>query len=115
MLPFEKGRIKTAQRRGVQRDADLANSLEGGSQEIEKLLQPTQLQIRSGHSLLTPNAESAYRAFLAYYVANPGGLKPTQILECANEFAYGMGLAELPPIESKVAARLGLQGQVTEC
>ena len=102
-------------RRGVQRDVGLENALEAERHEVEKLLEPAQLQIRSGHSLLTPNAESAYRAFLAYYVANSGGLNPTQILQYANEFALEMGLVELPPIESKIAARLGLQGQVTEC
>jgi hypothetical protein len=114
-MPFEKNNLKTARRRGVQQDWEVADLLEdSGLQDVDDLLEPIRSRIRSGHVPLTPNAESAYRAFLAYYIAKSGGLEPHRMLDCANEFAFSTGLAELPSIESKVASRLGLEGLVEE-
>jgi ATP-dependent RNA helicase MSS116 len=102
-------------RRRIPLDSEVGSLLEeSGRKELDELLESTRLRIRSGHSQLTPSAEAAYRAFLAYYIANSGGLAPTLILESANEFALSAGLAELPSIESKVASRLGLGGLVEE-
>ena len=97
-MPFEKSNLKAARRRGVQQDWEVADLLEesSGRQDVDDLLEPTRTRIRSGHVPLTPNAESAYRAFLAYYMAKSGGLAPHRMLECANEFAFSTGLAELP-------------------
>ncbi len=66
--------------------------------------------MRSGHGILTPNAEAASKAFLAYYIANYGDLDPAQVLEYATDFAMHIGLLEIPPIESKLVVRLGLEG-----
>jgi hypothetical protein len=115
LLPFEKKQLKSVRRRGIQQDLESAEWIERAEgQAIQDLLEPARLQIRSGHVLLTPNAEAAYRAFLAYYIAKPDGLGPSKILESANEFAISTGLAALPAIESKVASRLGLEGLVEE-
>lgn len=92
-------------------------SLEGNSsrendEELSAAIQSAQLQVRSGHAILTPNAEAASRAFLAYYIANDSGEGPKQILSYAEDFALGAGLVEMPPMEAKVVARLGLEGML---
>ena len=113
LLPFERHRMKTVRKRGIQQDSELTDSLTLSKlKEFEGVLEPTQARIRSGHVLLTPNAEAAYRSFLAYYIANSVGLEPFKVLEYANEFAFSTGLAELPSIESKIATRLGIIGLV---
>jgi len=105
--------MKTVRKRGIQQDSELTDSLTLSKlKEFEGVLEPTRARIRSGHVLLTPNAEAAYRSFLAYYIANSVGLEPFKVLEYAKEFAFSTGLAELPSIESKIATRLGIIGLV---
>lgn len=111
LLPFERQQIKNMQRKGMDVNEDMlgevAQSQDG---DVAALIRSTQLQVRSGHAILTPNAEAATRAFLAYYIANSGGLEPKQVLQHAEEFAQGTGLVEIPAMESKIASRLGLEG-----
>ena len=98
-------------------------------------MKQTQLQIRSGHKTLTPSAEAAYLSFLGYYMDsasdnNPsfrkknntkkkdgGGalskkLKPSQIVDFANQLALCMGLMRPPSVDSKTISRLGIEGLV---
>jgi hypothetical protein len=80
------------------------------------LIEDTRSKIRSGHQQLTPNAEAAYKAFLAHYI-NPITLKemePSEILDYANQFAASTGLSSPPAIETRVASRLSLNGLVEE-
>jgi len=80
--------------------------------EMNPQIKLAQLQVRSGHATLTPNAEAASRAFLAYYMANRGELDPAKVVEYATEFALQTGLTDIPPLESKLVSRLGLEGLV---
>ena len=81
-------------------------------ENMDKKIKSTQLRVRGGHSILTPNAQAASRAFLAYYVPNGGGLEPARILKYAEQFAKSTGLVEMPAMESQLVARLGLQGLI---
>jgi ATP-dependent RNA helicase MSS116 len=109
LLPFEEQCISSLCR-GVQLDVDVALSLEEDSarEKIGKLLEPVRRRIRSRQAALSPGAEAAYLAFLAYYIADSNGLEPAQVLEFAKTFAYSSGMAALPSLESKLASRLGL-------
>jgi len=91
-------------------DESKVEDVASSDEDTAALVRSTQLQVRSGHAILTPNAEAASRAFLAYYMANAGGLSPQQILNYAEEFAIGAGLVEMPAMESKIVSRLGLDG-----
>ena len=111
-MPFERNQIDKFSKRGVQLEK-LEDNLDPNNQrEITEKLMSTQLQVRSGHGILTPNAEAASKAFLAYYIGNRGDLDPKVIVECATEFARHTGLLEMPPMESKLVAKLGLEGLV---
>ena len=115
LMPFERESLATARRRGIQEDLEMFGILEdSGRNSASELIEPTLARIRSGHNVLTPNAEAAYRAFLAYYIGNSGALDPSKVLTYASDFAFCSGLPELPAIESKVASRLGLEGLVDE-
>ena len=112
-MPFESKQIDKLSRRGVQIETIV--TLDPNDQrEITEKVKSTQLQVRSGHSILTPNAEAASKAFLAYYIANRGDLAPKEIVEYSTEFARHTGLLEMPAIESKLVAKLGLEGLLKE-
>jgi hypothetical protein len=105
--------VFSLRRRGIEPDTYVAELSDAGeSGEIQQLLEPIRQRIRGRHTTLTPSAQAAYRAFLAYYVAKSGGLESAEVLEHAKTFAYSMGLAELPPLEAKIASRLKLEGLV---
>lgn len=89
------------------KEADLVMGIDETS-----MIQSARRLVRSGHAVLTPNAEAACRSFLAYYVANSGGLEPSEMLLHIKDFAEATGLATIPTIESKIATRLGLKGLV---
>lgn len=113
LLPFERRQTDRFRKRGIQIEVDESATQESdmdNKEDIVRVINSAQLQVRSGHAILTPNAEAASRAFLAYYIANSEGLKPAAILEYAQEFAQCTGLLEMPAMESKLAARLGLEG-----
>lgn len=111
LLPFERNQLGKLSKRGVQIQTIDDDWLDSKDQrEIAENVRSTQLQVRSGHAILTPNAEAASKAFLVYYLSNSGNLDPKVIVEYSTEFAIHTGLLELPPIESKLVARLGLDG-----
>jgi hypothetical protein len=111
LLPFERQQTGRMQKRGIHIEESMAkDSATEENEEIARLIKSTQLQVRSGHAILTPNAEAASKAFLAYYFANCGGLEPARILKYAEEFAKTTGLLAMPAMESKIVARLGLEG-----
>jgi len=98
-------------------------------QQCQDDLESTRLKIRSGHVVLTPSAESAYKAFLAHYVStltnsNPNGVKENhnhsksssnkrnskakyQLLAQAEDFARGTGLAYTPE-DPSFLSKLGI-------
>lgn len=108
LLPWEQ--LANIRKLDILPDSSMKKSL---TQSTNDLLEELQSKIRSGHVILTPNAEAAYRAFLAHYITM-GEIEATEVLEYANQFASSTGLSDIPPIESKVAARLGLEGLVKE-
>ena len=113
LLPFETNRIKNLRQRGVQEDDTMAQlSRLSNAGHVNELLEPIRLRIRSNHKQLTPVAQTAYRAFLAYYIANATNLKPAEVVEYASSFAVDSGLASLPPLEAKFVSKLKLDGLV---
>mmetsp|Transcript_28692 Transcript_28692/g.60124 ORF Transcript_28692/g.60124 Transcript_28692/m.60124 type:complete len:708 (+) Transcript_28692:95-2218(+) len=98
-------------------------------QECQDDLESTRLKVRSGHVVLTPGAEAAYKTFLAHYIATinapnrtkkgtkknvskdkPGNeLQPSKILAFAEDFAKGTGLADIPDLEEEFLSKLGVQ------
>lgn len=74
-------------------------------------LDQARLKVRSGHSVLTPGAESAATAFLAYYAANPGLLNATEIYGETEMFALSLGLLAIPVVEASILKKLGITEQ----
>lgn len=110
LLPFERQQSSRMQKRGIRvEETVLEDIVVDEQEEMARTIKSTQLRVRSGHSVLTPNAEAASKAFLAYYVGK-SGLEPARILKYADEFAQSTGLLEMPVMESKIVAKLGLEG-----
>mmetsp|Transcript_113646 Transcript_113646/g.232504 ORF Transcript_113646/g.232504 Transcript_113646/m.232504 type:complete len:205 (+) Transcript_113646:270-884(+) len=100
-------------------------------QRCQDDLEATRLKVRSGHVVLTPGAEAAYKTFLAHYTATvapphrkkKGGnnqtktssknnaLSPSRILAYAGDFAEGTGLASVPELDDEFVSKLGLDKQ----
>jgi hypothetical protein len=89
-------------------DDDEATNPEG--QSSLEMIKAVQEQVRSGHAVLTPSAEAATRAFLAYYIGTATDMQPAQVLQYAKDFAHGTGLADIPDMDAKIIAKLGLEG-----
>jgi ATP-dependent RNA helicase MSS116 len=107
-LPFERGDALTnlVQRRGLTKknlDLSLDDTIMA---TIEKACQ----RVRSGDLVLTPAAQSAYRSFLAYYVAHihDGGYSLSDVVDAANSFSASVGLIKPPELSSKTAKRLDI-------
>jgi ATP-dependent RNA helicase MSS116 len=110
-LPFERSRMgKMFKRRSEieEDDDDEATNPEG--QSSLEMIKAVQEQVRSGHAVLTPSAEAATRAFLAYYIGTATDMQPAQVLQYAKDFAHGTGLADIPDMDAKIIAKLGLEG-----
>eukprot|EP00534_Pseudo-nitzschia_fraudulenta_P008947 CAMPEP_0201152836 /NCGR_PEP_ID=MMETSP0851-20130426/13423_1 /ASSEMBLY_ACC=CAM_ASM_000631 /TAXON_ID=183588 /ORGANISM="Pseudo-nitzschia fraudulenta, Strain WWA7" /LENGTH=287 /DNA_ID=CAMNT_0047429939 /DNA_START=19 /DNA_END=882 /DNA_ORIENTATION=- len=158
LLPFEKEANEKRRQRGskkksgkgsysnLREDPGLAHCLgtqsefssENENEKTESLyqrcqddLEATRLKVRSGHVVLTPGAEAAYKTFLAHYTATvapphrkkKGGnnqtktssknnaLSPSRILAYAGDFAEGTGLASVPELDDEFVSKLGLDKQ----
>ena len=109
-LPFEEEQLDTIARSDLHLDSGEFSELD---HKTYAKVETAKSKIKSGHVVLTTNAEAACKAFLSYY-SGFGKLKPAEVVSYSREFALGIGLSNVPPIESKVAARLGLQGLVDE-
>ena len=115
-----------AQKEYEKKDHEKESSLETFYQQCEDDLESTRLKIRSGHVVLTPNAEAAYKTFLAHYIAtisppnrkknsnnnNKGKtenqLQSSKILAYGEDFARGTGLANIPELDEEFLSKLGL-------
>jgi hypothetical protein len=107
--------VSSLRRRRVVLNTDMAQLSEQSGDEgsiIQEMMKPVQERIRSGHTQLKSTAEAAYKAMLAYYIANSGGFEPSEILGYAQNFANSTGLMSLPPLDSDLASRLRLDGLV---
>lgn len=113
LLPFEHVQLKGMQKRGIELEEEDEINLIAENGTTTQKREAARLQIRSGHALLTPNAESACRAFLAYYIGS-SSLQSAEVFRHAEEFMLSTGLTEMPAIESKIARRLGIEGLVRE-
>mmetsp|Transcript_28216 Transcript_28216/g.68678 ORF Transcript_28216/g.68678 Transcript_28216/m.68678 type:complete len:319 (-) Transcript_28216:38-994(-) len=109
-LPFEEEQLDAIARFDLQLDSGDFSVLDHKTNEM---VETAKSKIKSGHVVLTTNAEAACKAFLSYY-SGFGRLNPADVVSYSREFALGIGLSTVPAIESKVAARLGLQGFVDE-
>ena len=127
-LPFESR--QTTKRKGSYRsDANIEEDLELASwirqptnteslyQICKTNLEATQTKVRSGHVVLTPGAQASYKTFLAHYIPTPNRnrkgsqTRPSEILQHAQDFVLGTGLANVPELEDEFAAKLGLPKQ----
>ena len=125
-LPFETR--QTTKRKGSYRsDASIEEDLELASwirqtdnkeslyQKCKTDLEATQSKVRSGHVVLTPGAQASYKTFLAHYIPTPRKTKgsnsqtrPSEILQHAQDFVEGVGLANVPELDNEFATKLGL-------
>eukprot|EP00980_Cylindrotheca_fusiformis_P015837 scaffold4637_cov128-Cylindrotheca_fusiformis.AAC.8 len=112
LLPFEKNLLSGKRQLGIR--ADVQEFDAGLDQCTEEKIEETRLKIRSGHATLTPNAEAAYKAFLAHHI-NSGEIEPSEVLRYGKQLATCTGLQYTPTIDPKVASRLGLEGMVDDC
>lgn len=135
LMPFEKDQrrlrhLLEANGAGtMQEDTELASWLERDDDQssddmsgIQSLvlkecrydLEATRFKVRSGHVVLTPSAEAAYKAFLAYYIgATKNGtasrkVGPSEILRYAEEFAVATGLSGVPHLDPVLESKLRL-------
>jgi ATP-dependent RNA helicase MSS116, mitochondrial len=69
----------------------------------------TRAKIKSGHTILTPSAEAAYKSFLAHYSAmamfakkgeKSESLIPAEILVQAEDFASAIGITKTPQLDN---------------
>lgn len=109
-LPFEEEQLDVIARFGLQLDSGNFSALD---HKTEEMIETAISKIKSGHVVLTTSAEAACKAFLSYY-SGFGRLNPRDVVNYSREFALSIGLPTVPPIESKVAVRLGLEGLVDE-
>ncbi|CAJ1940154.1 unnamed protein product [Cylindrotheca closterium] len=109
-LPFEEKQLDSITRFDLHLDSGDFSALDHKTNEM---VETAKSKIKSGHAVLTTNAEAACKAFLSYY-SGYGSLKPADVVRYSEEFALGIGLSTVPPVESKVAERLGVQGLVNE-
>jgi ATP-dependent RNA helicase MSS116 len=105
LLPFETTSLGTMSKRRISKDDEFTRIVES-SPETEKLMEPVQKLIRSGHAVLSPSAESAYKAFLAYYTATDRGTKGAELMECGAMIARSVGLVKLPEISEQLEDKL---------
>lgn len=113
LLPFEASLVRRVEKLGLRPDTSVSKILKDEKgEDIARLLDPVRQKVKSQHKTLTPSAEGACRSFLAYYSANSNGETPSQVSVFADEFAKDTGLVGLPPIDHKLAMRLGLDGLV---
>jgi hypothetical protein len=105
LLPFETSSLSGMGKRRISRDDEYTSIVES-SPETEKLMEPVKKLIRSGHAVLSPSAESAYKAFLAYYAATGHGTKSTDLMECGAMIARSVGLVKLPSISEQLGEKL---------
>ncbi len=127
-LPFES-RQNTKRKGSYRSDANIEEDLELASwirqpknteslyQKCKTDLEPTQSKVRSGHVVLTPGAQASYKTFLAHYIPSRktkganSQLGASEILQHAQDFVQGTGLAHIPELDNEFASKLGLPNQ----
>lgn len=96
LLPFEKKALK---------EIDLQRLICVNIEDHKDLMDKVdfaQNLVRSGHPLLTPNAEAAYLAFVAYYMTSKGMGSRDDVVDAAKVFAQIIGLPKLPDLRGKL-------------
>lgn len=77
------------------------------SVDVETKIQAVHNHVRGGHSILFPNAEAAYRSFVAHYLEYGGDKLPaTNVLEAAKQLATSFGLSSLPSLPEDVLSKI---------
>jgi hypothetical protein len=105
LLPFEASSVRDMNRRRISKDDEFTRILES-SPETEKLMEAVKKLVRSGHAVLSPSAEAAYKAFLAYYAATGHGVKGTELMEFGAMIARSVGLVKLPSLSEQLGEKL---------
>jgi hypothetical protein len=105
LLPFETSSLRDMSRRRISKDDEFTRIVES-SPETEKLMETVKKLIRSGHAVLSPSAEAAFKAFLAYYAATEHGTKGTDLMEFGVMIARSVGLVKLPSISEQLGEKL---------
>jgi ATP-dependent RNA helicase MSS116 len=96
LLPFEKKALK---------EIDLQRLICVNIEDHKDLMDKVdfaQNLVRSGHPFLTPNAEAAYLAFVAYYMTSKGMGSRDDVVDAAKVFAQIIGLPKLPDLWGKL-------------
>jgi len=114
LSPFESMFLSELKGLDVPRDEDIMDMLRNpANPDSQDLLDGALDRIRSGDAKLTPSAQSAYQAFLGYYL---GQMKRTKVrsreelVQLANAFSRSMGLKDIPKLEKRAAGKMGLKG-----
>jgi hypothetical protein len=89
----------------ITKDDEYAGVVESSFSSVS-LIEHVANLIQSGHGVLTSSAETAYLAFLAYYVANGVGIKGSELLDYAASLASSVGLVKLPSMSDSLAEKL---------
>ena len=125
LMPFEDN---SRSKRGIKIDGEVTDWLqeeqddEGVLSHSRQDLESCRWKVRSHHSTLTPNAESAVSSFLAHYLPrgrkrggdNTSGrrrgkstmITGKQTLQYAEDFASAIGLPELPELDPRLKDRI---------
>jgi ATP-dependent RNA helicase MSS116 len=105
LLPFETSTVRDMSKRRISKDDEYTRIVES-SPEIETLMEPVKKLIRSGHAVLSPSAEAAFKAFLAYYAATERSTKGTELMEFGAMIARSVGLVKLPSLSEQLEEKL---------
>mmetsp|Transcript_22047 Transcript_22047/g.35478 ORF Transcript_22047/g.35478 Transcript_22047/m.35478 type:complete len:622 (-) Transcript_22047:262-2127(-) len=132
LLPFERrASPNEGSRSAMHQDTELTEWVRGDDinelngdvssttlfQKCKSDLEATRMKVRSGHTVLTPSAEAAFKAFVAHYISTAGSaraknnskLRPSEVLTYADDFSKAAGLANPPELDATIASRMGLK------
>jgi len=106
-LPFESAFKMSLQKRKVPENSSRIADVNVSDPEIEREVSYMKQRVQSGHPLLCPSAEAAYRSFIAHYLEYASKeASGSDILEAANELASAMGLVDVPILPEDFVQRL---------
>lgn len=106
-LPFETAYKSSLQKRKVPENSSRLANVNASDPEIEREVSCMKQRVQSGHPLLRPSAEAAYKSFIAHYLEYASKeASGSDILEAANALASAMGLVDVPSLPKDFVERL---------
>lgn len=107
LLPFETSLKSKLRRRNVVEGSGVAAFVNEISPAIEKKVNSVKQLVRSGHTVLTPCAETACKSFVAHYLEYAGDwVSGPALLDTASTLAEAFGLVGFSPFPDDLHARL---------